>query len=64
MDDKIFKQDAKTMVDTCFDKRLFSDNLSRDDMTAFEEWIAFTLQSRFDSYIRIENLLKSLKDKP
>ena len=36
MDEKIFKQDAKQIVDLAFDKKLFKDEITRDDMNAFK----------------------------
>lgn len=61
MDDKIFKQDAKQMVDMMFDSNLFHDNVTRDNMNTFEELIRFLLQSKFDSYMRLEKLKESVK---
>jgi len=61
MDKKIFKQDAKQIVDLVFDKKLFKDEITRDDMNAFEELIDFLLSSRYESYKRAEKLLENLK---
>ncbi len=61
MDDKIFKQDAKDMVDMMFDSNLFHDNVTRDNMNTFEELIQFLLQSKFESYKRLEKLNESVK---
>jgi len=61
MDEKIFKQDAKQIVDLVFDKKLFKDEITRDDMNAFEELIDFLLSSRYESYKRAEKLLENLK---
>jgi len=61
MDEKIFKQDAKQIVDLAFDKKLFKDEITRDDMNAFEQLIDFLLSSRYESYKRSEKLLESLK---
>jgi len=62
MEDKTFRNDAKQIVDLCFDNRLFNENITRDDMNAFEELITFLLQSRFESYKRIEKLMISIKN--
>ena len=43
MDEKIFKQDAKQMVDMIFEANLFHDNVTRDNMNTFEELIRFLL---------------------
>lgn len=61
MDEKIFKQDAKTIVDLAFDSNLFKDSVTRDNMKTFEELIDYMLSSRFESYKRAEKLLKDLK---
>jgi hypothetical protein len=37
MDDKIFKQDAKSIVDLAFNNKLFKEEITRDDMNTFEE---------------------------
>jgi hypothetical protein len=56
-----FKRDAKQITDMLFDKRLFTDSLTRDDMNAFEDLIEFLLNSKFESHLRCEALLKSLE---
>lgn len=61
MEDKIFRQDAKSMVDAAFDSRLFRDEVTRDDMNKFEDLICFLLQSRFESYKKIEALMPHVK---
>ena len=61
MDENIFKQDVKQIVDLEFDKKLFKDEITRDDMNAFEELIDFLLSSRYESYKRAEKLLESSK---
>ena len=61
MDEHLFKQDAKQIVDLAFDKKLFKDEITRDDMNGFEELIDFLLSSRFESYKRAEELFDSLR---
>ena len=61
MDDKIFKKDAKHMVDMMFDANLFHNNVTRDNMNTFQDLIQFLLQSNFDSYKRLEKLKESVK---
>lgn len=56
MEDIIFKNDAKSIVDLAFDTKLFKDDVTRDDMNAFEGLIEFMLSSRMKSYIKIHNL--------
>ena len=67
MENTIFKQDAKTIVDLAFDSNLFKDSVTRDNMNTFEDLIEYMLSSRFESYKKTEKLLKDLKrikDKP
>lgn len=61
MEDKIFKSDAKTIVDMFFDTKIFKDNITRDDMNATEEFIESMLKSRFESYQKCAKLMESLK---
>ena len=61
MEDKIFKNDAKTIVDMFFNTKIFKDNITRDDMNATEEFIESVLRSRFESYQKCEKLMESLK---
>ena len=60
MDEKIFKQYAKRIVDLAFDKTLFRNEITRDDMNGFEELINFLLSSNYESYKRSEKFLESL----
>ena len=59
-----FKQDAKSIVDMCFDSKIFRSDLTRDDMNEIENLISCLLQSRFDNHIRINKLLERIKSKP
>lgn len=61
MDKKIFKQDAKTIVDLAFDSKLFKDSVTRDHMNVYEDFVEQMLSSRFESYIRAERILEDLK---
>ena len=61
MEDKIFKADAKQIVDMVFNHKLFKDHITRDDMNGFEDLIQFLLQSRFESYQRIEKLMQRIE---
>jgi hypothetical protein len=61
MNNKYFKDDAKQLVDQLFDAKMFKESISRDDMNAIEDLIEFLLQSRFDSYIKIEKINERLK---
>ena len=61
MEARIFKNDAKQIVDLVFDAKLFRDDLTRDNLNSIEEMIQFMMQSRFESYQRAQNLLKSIE---
>lgn len=63
MDEKLFKQDAKQIVDMCFDNRLFKDTLTRDDFNSFEDLIQFLLQSKFNTYVKTEELFRKINAK-
>ena len=60
---KIFKQDAKSIVDTLFETKIFKDNLTRDELNTIEELIDYCMSARFDSLLRAEKLFKQIKDK-
>jgi len=60
MDDKIFKTDAKQIVDMTFDNKLFKDGITRDDMNAYEDLISFLLQSKYESYIRCNEMMSKI----
>lgn len=62
MEDKIFKADAKQIVDMAFNNKLFKDELTRDDFNGFEELIQFLLQSRFESYKKVEQLMQRIEN--
>jgi len=61
MEDEYFKNDAKSITDLLFVKNYFNEKVTRDDMSAIEELIEHLLQSRFDSYVRVQKLLESIK---
>ena len=58
--DNVFRQDAKTIVDMLFDKKLFVDDLTRDDMNALEDLVDLLLKSKLESHVRCHELLQSL----
>jgi hypothetical protein len=62
MKDQLFKNDAKQIVDMIFDNKMFKDNITRDDMNGFEDLISFLIQTRFESHIRCENMLRKIKE--
>lgn len=61
MEKKIFQNDAKQMVDMMFETKLLREDITRDLMSTFEDLIQFLLESRYDSYVKIEKVLKSIK---
>jgi len=61
MNEDYFKQDAKQIVDMLFDTRALRDDLTRDDMNTLENYIHFTLQSKFNSYERLRELTEKIK---
>lgn len=60
-EDQTFRNEAKQIVDMSFDSRLFKDHLTRDDMKAFEDYITFVLQSRFETHIRCNALMQRIE---
>ena len=60
---KIFKQDAKSIVDTLFETKIFRDDLTRDELNSIEEMLDYLLSSRYDSILRAEKLFKQINDK-
>ena len=60
MDENIFKNDSKQIVDLFFNEKLFQPSVTRDDMNSVEELIAFLLQSRFEGYKRCEKLMEKI----
>ena len=53
MDDKVFKNDAKNIVDVAFDNRLFKDDLTRDDFNSFEDLLCFICHTFMNGGIMI-----------
>ena len=44
------------MVDVMFNSKLFKDDLTRDEMNSIEDFIQFSMESGFDSHLKIEKL--------
>lgn len=57
MDEKMFKNDAKQIVDIMFDTKLLKEDVTRDGMNGFEDLIQFLLQSKFESYQKINDFM-------
>ena len=60
MEKQIFKSDAKQIVDLFFETKLFKEDVTRDDMNETENLVQFLLESRFDSYVRINKLTERI----
>lgn len=60
---QIFKQDAKSIVDTLFETKIFRDDLTRDELNSVEELISYCMSSRFDSFSRAEKLYQQINSK-
>ena len=60
---KIFKQDAKSIVDTLFETKIFRGDLTRDELNTIEELIYYCMSARFDSLLRAEKLFKRINEK-
>ena len=56
------KADAKRLIDSMFDAKIFADRITRDDMNWFENLIAFNLQCKEDSSIKIAEFKVKYKD--
>lgn len=63
MEERLFKNDAKSIVDLAFETKFFRENVTRDDMNSFEEMIQYMLQSRFESYVKIHKLNEKMEKK-
>lgn len=53
-----FKLDAKQLVDMI----LFNEDVTRDDMIAFEEYVGFILTCRYESRFRGEAFAKKMEN--
>lgn len=58
--EELFKKDAKDIVDTIFDNRLFKEDITRDNMNGFEDLITFLLQSKFNSRWKAEKFFEQI----
>lgn len=61
MNERVFKGDAKSATDTLFDTKIFREDITRDQMNAFEDLIALLLQQRYEGYLKAEELRKSIQ---
>lgn len=61
--EKYFKSDAKTIVDTLFDAKLFREDITRDSLNLTEQYLSYAMQSRFNSHHKAKELFERLKNK-
>jgi hypothetical protein len=61
-ENKLFKADAKQIVDMLFDAKLFKESITRDHMNTLEELVKSIMQSRFDSHIKMKELSKKINN--
>lgn len=59
--DQCYKNDAKRIVDTLFESGVFHEKITRDDMNAFENLIAFYLDSNAKSVKRDLEFIETVK---
>lgn len=60
---KLFKNDAKSIVDALFDAKLFKDNVTRDDMNTTEEFICDMMDSKFKQHQKRKKNLMDMQEK-
>ena len=53
---KTLQNDAKSITDSLFNGKYFRESVTRDQLNALEEFLRFSLESRFKSFISSENL--------
>lgn len=59
-DNKRYLDDAKIIVNMLFDTKKFKESITRPEMEQLDEYIAFLLKSKFDSYIRLQAIIDSV----
>lgn len=60
--EQYFKSDAKTIVDTLFDAKLFREDITRDMLNLTENYISYAMDSRFKSHRRAIELFEKIKN--
>lgn len=58
-----FKQDAKQIVDSLFDAKVFQEKITRDDMNSIEGLICYLMKTRVENYQRAQKLFESINNK-
>lgn len=61
MTKEYFKNDAKQIIDLLFDNKIFIPTLTRDELNLTEEFIAYSMQSKFDCHLKAEKLFSKIK---
>jgi len=59
----IFGSDAKAIVDMLFNANVFREDITRDDMTATEDYLAECMKLRFESVLKGEELKRRIDEK-
>jgi hypothetical protein len=59
-----YQKRSESIVDMLFDAKLFADNLTRKDLQAIEDYIAFELQTGIDGAIRIKEIMHKYTTQP
>lgn len=54
-----YQKRAESIVDMLFDAKLFSDNLTRKDLQAIEDYIAYEFHSGINGALRIKEIISS-----
>lgn len=60
--DTYYKRQAKDLVNTLFDKRFLSDNLSRESIDWLEDYVGFVIQSQANSAAKCAVLVAKVRD--
>lgn len=55
-----YQAEAKRIIDSMFDCKVFNEKMTRDDMKAYEDLLAYYFQSQNDSTKKATELLVSL----
>lgn len=61
--DKLIERDAKSIVDTMFETKILKSDLTRDNMNSIEEFIAYMMKTRFNGYIKMAELQKTIENR-
>lgn len=57
------RNNAKSIIDTLFDKKMLREDVTRDQMNVLEDLLDFMMESSVKSWCLTQNLLKSFKGK-